>query len=111
MEDIQKQLGTRLRTFRIIRQYSIEELAHKAGLNPAHLGKIERGERNFTVRSLDRIVEALGVSYVDLFQFGAEVPPVENPIITKTLSYLSEMTAKEQEHIYKTVQMLSNKNK
>ncbi|MGI6733890.1 MAG: helix-turn-helix domain-containing protein, partial [Anaerovoracaceae bacterium] len=44
MEDIQRKVGNRLRIFRILRQYSIEELAHKAGLNPAHLGKIERGE-------------------------------------------------------------------
>ena len=109
MEKIQQQLGARLRSFRIIHQYSIEELAHKAGLNPAHLGKIERGERNFTIQSLDRIVKALEISYALLFDFEEQVSPVENPIIRKTVSYLTTMTAKEQEHIYKTVQMLSNK--
>ncbi len=109
MENIQKQLGIRLRTFRIIRQYSIEELADKAGLNAAHLGKIERGERNFTIQSLDKVVTALEISYTDLFSFEKEIAPVENPIILKTVSYLTEMTAKEQEHIYKTVQMFSKK--
>ncbi|NLM09057.1 MAG: helix-turn-helix transcriptional regulator, partial [Clostridiales Family XIII bacterium] len=59
MQDIQTKIGSRLRVFRILHQYSIEELAHKAGLNPAHLGKIERGERNFTIQSLDKIVKAL----------------------------------------------------
>ena len=110
MQDIQTKIGSRLRVFRILHQYSIEELAHKAGLNPAHLGKIERGERNFTIQSLDKIVKALEISYVDLFDFEKEATPVENPIISKTLSYLSTLTAKEQEHIYKTVQMLSNKS-
>ena len=109
MVNIQQKLGARLRTFRMIRQYSIEELAHKAGLNPAHLGKIERGERNFTIQSLDKIVQALDISYATLFRFETEVTPVENPTILKTVSYLTEMTAKEQEHIYRTVQMLSNK--
>jgi len=109
MVNIQQQLGSRLRTFRLIREYSIEELAHKAGLNPAHLGKIERGERNFTIQSLDRIVKALGISYAALFSFEDKIPPVENPTILKTVSYLTEMTAKEQEHIYRTVQMLSSK--
>jgi transcriptional regulator with XRE-family HTH domain len=109
MQDIQTKIGSRLRVFRILHQYSIEELAHKAGLNPAHLGKIERGERNFTIQSLDKIVKALEISYVDLFDFEKEATPVENPIISKTLSYLSTLTAKEKEHIYKTVQMLSNK--
>ena len=109
MVNIQQQLGARLRTFRIIQEYSIEELAHKAGMNPAHLGKIERGERNFTIRSLDKIIRALEISYVDLFSFEKEASPVENPIISKTVSYLTELTAKEQEHIYRTVQMLSSK--
>ncbi len=109
MDNIQKQLGLRLRTFRIIRQYSIEELAHKANLNPAHLGKIERGERNFTIRSLDKIVKALEVSYDSVFAFDQEIPSVENPIVLKTVSYLNAMTTKEQDHIYKTVQMLAKK--
>jgi len=109
MEKIQNVLGTRLRAFRIISGYSIEELAHKAGLNPAHLGKIERGERNFTITTLDKILKALGVSYVVFFNFEQEVHPVENPIVLKTVSYLNEMTSKEQEHIYKTVQLLSGK--
>ncbi len=109
MENIQRHLGARLRSFRIIHQYSIEELAHKAGLNPAHLGKIERGERNFTIQSLNKIVDALGISYTLLFDFEELAQPVDNPIIKKTLSYLTTMTAKEQEHIYKTVHMLSNK--
>ncbi len=109
MDNIQSKLGIRLRSLRLIRRYSIEELAHKAGLNPAHLGKIERGERNFTIQSLDKIVAALGVSYDDVFCFDEKVPPVENPVILKTVSYLSAMTAKEQDHIYKTVQMLAEK--
>lgn len=109
MENIQSKLGIRLRSLRLIRCYSIEELAHKAGLNPAHLGKIERGERNFTIQSLDKIVKGLGVSYDTVFNFAETVQPVENPLIHKTVSYLSAMTTKEQEHIYKTVQMLVEK--
>ncbi|GAB1476946.1 helix-turn-helix transcriptional regulator [Bacillota bacterium] len=109
MDNIQAKLGIKLRSLRLIRCYSIEELAHKAGLNPAHLGKIERGERNFTIQSLDRIINALGVSYDTVFDFEKMVPPVENPVIKKTVSYLTAMTAKEQDHIYKTVQMLAEK--
>lgn len=109
MEKFQKLLGARLRNFRVIKGYSIEELSHKAGLHPAHLGKIERGERNFTINTLNKIVEALEVSYVLLFDFEQELPPSKNPFIEKTLSYLYTMTTEEQKHIYKTVQLLSYK--
>ncbi|MGI6728337.1 MAG: helix-turn-helix domain-containing protein [Anaerovoracaceae bacterium] len=110
MYNFQSKLGAQLRHFRILKDYSIEELSHKAGLNPAHLGKIERGERNFTVKSLNKIVEALEVPYSQIFDFEeVEITPKTNPIIEKTLSYLNTMTTEEQKHIYKTVQLLSNK--
>lgn len=111
MVSIYQQLGARLRLFRKIKDYSIEELSHKAGLNPAHLGKIERGERNFTILSLDKIVKALDISYSQLFDFDKEITPSDNPVIEKTISYLHTMTAEEQKHIYKTVQLLSEKNR
>lgn len=109
MEQIQALLGSRLRQFRTIKDYSIEELSHKAGLNPAHLGKIERGESNFTIKSLDKILEALGISYLQLFDLDVEVHPSTNPVVEKTLSHLNAMTLEEQKHIYRTVQLLSDK--
>ncbi len=109
MEQIQVLLGVRLRQFRTIKDYSIEELSHKAGLNPAHLGKIERGESNFTIKSLDKILEALGISYLQLFDLDVEIHPSTNPVVEKTLSYLNAMTLEEQKHIYRTVQLLSEK--
>ncbi|MDD4583038.1 MAG: helix-turn-helix transcriptional regulator [Eubacteriales bacterium] len=111
MDNFQFELGTRLRRFRIIKDYSIEELSHKAGLNPSHLGKIERGERNFTIMTLNKIVEALDIPYYQLFdsQMDEEILTETNPLIEKTLSYLNTMTTEEQRHIYKTVQMLSEK--
>lgn len=109
MENFQEQLGARLRYFRTSKDYSIEELSHKAGLNPAHLGKIERGERNFTVNSLNKIVKALDITYLELFDYEKETAHKYNAIIEKTLSYLNTMTIEEQKHIYKTVQLISEK--
>jgi XRE family transcriptional regulator, regulator of sulfur utilization len=109
MENFQVQLGTRLRNLRIAKGYNLEELSYKAGLSPSHLGKIERGERNFTIRSLNKIAEALDIPYPLLFDFGKEITPGYNPIIEKTLSYLQTMTTEEQKHIYKTAQILSDK--
>lgn len=113
MGKIQEQLGERLRALRIAKRYSIEELAHKAGMHPAQLGKIERGERNFTIESLDKIIKALGISYKVLFDFDADVETVvsRNPIIEKTVSCLHEMTVEEQKHIYKTAALLIEKER
>ncbi len=109
MRQLQEKLGARLREFRLASGYSIEELAHKADMNAAQLGKIERGERNFTIQTLDRIVRALGIRYTQLFDFETEVPSSANAVLDKTLSYLSVLSAQEQAAIYKTVELLAAK--
>ena len=46
---------------------SQEELALKAGIHPAYLGKLERNEKNPTVETMDKIVTAIGISYAEFF--------------------------------------------
>ncbi|WP_324825343.1 helix-turn-helix transcriptional regulator [Sinanaerobacter sp. ZZT-01] len=109
MDNLQIQIGIKIREFRNALGYSIEELSHKAGLNPSHLGKIERGERNFTIGSLEKILNALYLTPAEFFSENKAPCPSENYLITKTLSYLQCMTVEEQEHIYKTAVFLSER--
>jgi transcriptional regulator with XRE-family HTH domain len=44
------------------RDFSQEELAHRAGLHRTYVGAVERGERNITLINAQRISEALGVN-------------------------------------------------
>lgn len=53
---------------------SLEELSFKAGLNAAHLGQIERGLRNPTIETLNRIATALDISFYELIGSVEEVP-------------------------------------
>ncbi|WP_188036737.1 helix-turn-helix domain-containing protein [Pseudomonas sp. EZ-C24] len=45
---------------------SQEALADASGIDRAHLGKIERGERNVTILNILRIARALGCRASDL---------------------------------------------
>ena len=66
MTDISAAIGKRIRTFRNAQGISLEELSFKAGLNAAHLGQIERGLRNPTIETLNRIATALDISFYEL---------------------------------------------
>ena len=55
-------LGQVIRTRRIELDLSQESLAHLAGIDRSHMGKIERGERNVTLLNVKRIADALKVS-------------------------------------------------
>ncbi|MBE6036106.1 MAG: helix-turn-helix transcriptional regulator [Clostridiales bacterium] len=104
---LQKDLGARIRSYRKAKLYNIEDLAHLADLNPAHLGKIERGERNLTLGTLLKIANALDVSLSELLDLERPVEKEEEPIISKTVACLRELTLGEQEHIYKTARLFS----
>ena len=60
-------VGERIRYHRLQRGMSQEKLALMAGINPAFLGHLERGLKSPTMTTLDKIVEALGLSYSEFF--------------------------------------------
>lgn len=54
-----RQLGAAIRARREALEISQEALADAAGMDRAHMGKIERGERNVTLLNLLRIAAAV----------------------------------------------------
>lgn len=54
-------LGETIRTLRLEKGVSQEALAHMAGVDRSHMGKIERGERNVSLLNIERIASALDV--------------------------------------------------
>ena len=54
-------LAQRLRSERLARQLSQEQLAALAGVHRTYVGSIERAERNVSIDSVERLADALGV--------------------------------------------------
>jgi transcriptional regulator with XRE-family HTH domain len=52
-------LGQAIRAQRLTLGLSQEALADAAGIDRAHMGKIERGERNVTLLNISRIAKAI----------------------------------------------------
>ena len=60
-------IGGKIKYYRKKLDLSQEELALKAGLYPAYLGKLERNEKNPTIETMDKIITAVGISYTEFF--------------------------------------------
>ena len=70
--EILRELGARLRAYRIQQEFTVEELATRAGLSALTLLKAEQGG-NPTLRTLLRLLRALG--RIDLAESMLPAPP------------------------------------
>lgn len=92
MSDISIKFGRRVRHYRTEAGLSQEKLAEYCGLHPTYIGQIERGEKNCTLESAERIAEGLKI-------------PLES-LISKLAP--SEKTAADE--LYETAVLLSERS-
>jgi len=64
--DLQRIAGVNIRAYRMRKVMSQEELADELGVHRTYMGGVERGERNLTLRSLERLAGRMGVDPVAL---------------------------------------------
>ena len=67
MEDIKSLLGKRIRDLRKQKGFSQEELGWKSELHFTYIGAVERGERNCSIITLEKIAKGLEISIKDFF--------------------------------------------
>jgi transcriptional regulator with XRE-family HTH domain len=58
--DLQRRLGRNLRACRLAKGLSQEAFADLLGIHRTYIGGLERGERNVTLRTVERIAGRLG---------------------------------------------------
>lgn len=66
-EVLAKRFGGLVRRLRVKRGYSQDEFAFRVGLHQTYVGSVERGERNVTIRTADKIAKALGTNLAAMF--------------------------------------------
>lgn len=70
--DAQLLFATNMRRIRLSRKLTQEKVAEAAELHPNYVSSAERGERNISIRNIERIAFALGVTISELL---AEIAP------------------------------------
>ena len=69
--EVEKVFGTAVRAWRKRSGISQEELAARAGLHRTYICDIERGARNVSLRSIDKLARALEIRLPALFSYDA----------------------------------------
>ena len=66
--ELQRTVGRNLRAYREARGLSQEAFADLLRFHRTYMGGIERGERNLTLRSLERIAERIDLDPLELLK-------------------------------------------
>ncbi len=100
MKDLAKIMGQRIRNYRTELGLSQERLADLSGCHPTYIGQIERGEKNATVESIEKISSALQVPLSRLFEKLGNGDAADS-IALKCYEFVAQKTRSEQEQLYK----------
>lgn len=98
MSEIAKIVGERLRHKRQELRYSQEVVAEKAGLHPTYIGQVERGEKNATIESIEKLCLALEYPMEELFAKIA-VTNEQEAVANQCFSLIVSQPPKEQEQL------------
>ena len=102
MSDIAKIIGQRIRNYRTQKGLSQEKLAEVAGCHPTYIGQLERGEKNATLESVEKIASAMDISLSELFDKLGKSGG--NNIAAKCYDLVASKNEAEQKQLYKMLQ-------
>lgn len=102
MSDIAKIIGQRIRNYRTQKGLSQEKLAELAGCHPTYIGQLERGEKNATLESVEKIASAMDISLSELFDKLGKSGG--NNIAAKCYDLVASKNKAEQKQLYKMLQ-------
>jgi XRE family transcriptional regulator, regulator of sulfur utilization len=110
MESVLRNVGNMIRDIRKSRGWSQEQLAEIAGTKHSDIGQIERGERNVTLRTLEKVAHTLGVEVYSLFEYEIQSKLAEKKyLITQIINILADMPENDLEKTLRILETIYRK--
>jgi len=111
MKKISDQIGERIRQHRNQKGLTQETLALNSGLNVSFLGDIERGTKKPSIESLEKLLDGLGVTFLEFFDFETDIKPFKECASLEKLNInLKARPEDEVEMIYNIVEQVLHFN-
>lgn len=110
MENIKFIIGQRIRNYRIQKNLSQEQLSELANCHPTYIGQLERGEKNATLESIQKVAQALNIPLSQLFE-KIEEKQNEESIPLQIYDFFSSKNKKEQKYLYQILMEIDDYKK
>ena len=106
-DTVVRRTGAKLRHFRILKGISQEQLALDCDLNINTIGMIERGQKNPTIYTLQRICDGLGITLATLFLYDESSDTAAEDTIQRIEAVLRQMPRQDVERVARIVEEVS----
>lgn len=101
--DVAKQVGEKVRYYRNLKGLTQEQLAEAVDTYGSYIGRLERGEQNVQLETLQRIADALQISIYALFDHPQFEHLQNQEWIWQTVRLLQDRPAGEQARAYRVL--------
>lgn len=112
MVSLTKLIGQRIRQLRKERNLTQEELGERADLQSQYIGGVERGERNISLETLEKIIVGLKMTPVQFFSFN-EISPnltsTKDELIEIFFADLKGKSLKEVQRVFDIYKLMYRK--
>ena len=103
MSNISQIIGERIRMYRTRKKLSQDTLGEMAGLHGKYIGQLERGEKNATLESVEKVARALDLPFEVLFE-NIIVGGTQNEIPRQCYDLLTPLSVREQKAILELIE-------
>jgi transcriptional regulator with XRE-family HTH domain len=91
--NLPESVGNRIRELRKAKGWTQEQLAEAASLHYSYIGGVERGDRNISLETLEKIIAAFDVPAIEFFRFEDETD--RRKALDEHVALLSSKSAEE----------------
>jgi transcriptional regulator with XRE-family HTH domain len=91
--NLPESVGNRIRELRKAKGWTQEQLAEAASLHYSYIGGVERGDRNISLETLEKIIAAFDVPAIEFFRFEDETQ--RRKALDEHMALLSSKSAEE----------------
>jgi len=97
-----RSIGERIRHYRLLKGWTQEQLAEVLDSQGTYVGRVERGEQNLQLHTLEKIADALHISVYALFQHQEPLNFYQqDEWVWKIILLLKEQDIEEQERAFR----------
>lgn len=107
-DSVVRRTGAKLRHFRILKGISQEQLALDCDLNINTIGMIERGQKNPTIFTLQRICDGLGITLATLFLYRGDAADPAEDTLRHIDAVLRQLPPRDVERVARIVDELAS---